>query len=202
MASIILTTEKVISNQQMTRIKLNNTYLELVEGDITQETTDAIVNAANSSLLGGGGVDGAIHRAAGPKLLAETRELGGCKTGHAKISKGYKLPARYVIHAVGPVYQDNSETVAEMLASAYRRSLEIALEYELESIAFPAISTGIYGYPLEEAAPITIQTVADFVLQQNKILLVRFVMYTDAAYEAFADAIHKYAQKQEIDYID
>lgn len=202
MISILYSPEEVISGHHMTQLKVNSTLLELVQGDITQQHTDAIVNAANSSLLGGGGVDGAIHRAAGPELLQETQELGGCATGDAKISKGYKLPARYVIHAVGPIYQYNTPKVAELLASAYRRSLEIAVAYGLESIAFPAISTGIYGYPLDEAAPITITTVGDFVAQQTQLTLVRFVLYTDAAFVAYAEALRHYAEEREIDYGD
>jgi O-acetyl-ADP-ribose deacetylase len=179
---------QAMTTESKTRAKINQTVLELLQGDITREDTDAIVNAANSSLLGGGGVDGAIHRAAGPELLEETRTLGGCETGNAKISRGYRLPARYVIHAVGPVYRRGGES-ARLLASAYRRSLELAGEYKLQSLAFPAISTGIYGYPVEEAAPIALQTTSDYVSQQNTIRLVRFVLFTESVLATFRDTL-------------
>lgn len=138
-----------------------------IKGDITKLAVDAIVNAANSSLLGGGGVDGAIHRAAGPQLVAECQMLHGCKTGEAKITKGYRLPAKYVIHTVGPVWNGGTKREAELLARCYRRSLELAAERSLESIAFPAISTGIYAYPIAEAATIAVRTVREFLKEHT-----------------------------------
>lgn len=135
--------------------------IQVVQGDITKLDCDCIVNAANRSLLGGGGVDGAIHRAAGTELLAECRTLHGCRTGEAKITKGYRLKAKYIIHTVGPIYSGTAEDAAQ-LADCYRNSLDLAKEYELHSIAFPAISTGVYGYPLEDATEIAVKTVAQW----------------------------------------
>jgi O-acetyl-ADP-ribose deacetylase (regulator of RNase III) len=169
--------------------KIHKATLELLQGDITDQDTDAIVNAANRSLLGGGGVDGAIHRAAGPQLLAECRTLGGCQTGDAKITKGYHLKAKHVIHTVGPIYHSEGKKAPELLASCYRRSLELASENKLKSVAFPSISTGAYGYPLEEAAPIALRTVMDYLRSHPEIQLVRFVLFGKEAYHAYEKAL-------------
>ncbi len=173
------------------QVEINDAMLELVEGDITQQDVDAIVNAANSSLLGGGGVDGAIHRAAGSQLLEECRKLGGCPTGDAKITRGYRLKARHVIHAVGPVYQGGRRGEEGLLAGVYRRALELASENHLSSIAFPAISTGVYGYPMEAAARIAFRTVIDFLNEHPEIKLVRFVLFGRTAYEVHAQALER-----------
>lgn len=173
------------------QISINKATLELVQEDITQQGTDAIVNAANPSLLGGGGVDGAIHRGAGPDLLAECRTLGGCETGDAKITKGYNLKAKHVVHTVGPVYRRDGARAAELLASAYCRSLEVAGENGLKSIAFPSISTGAYGYPLHEAAPIALGTVRDYLKDHPEIDLVRFVLFDSKTLAAYEEALKK-----------
>lgn len=143
--------------------KTINSRIEIIQGDITALAVDAIVNAANSSLLGGGGVDGAIHRAAGAELLAECRMLGGCKTGEVKMTRGYRLAARHVIHAVGPVYHGGGHGEAELLASCYVNALRVAMEAELGSVAFPCISTGVYGYPKDEACEVAVSTVMEWV---------------------------------------
>ena len=168
------------------KVEIGDSVLELVQGDITQQNVDAIVNAANESLLGGGGVDGAIHRAAGPELLAECRMLGGCETGSAKITRGYRLPARYVIHAVGPVFRDGKHNEPVLLASAYRASLELASQHHCAAMAFPAISTGVYGYPMEDAARIAFRTIADYLGEHSEIDLVRYVLFDKRAFELHA----------------
>lgn len=179
------------------RVQLGEATLELAQGDITNQDTDAIVNAANSSLLGGGGVDGAIHRTGGPRILAECRPLGGCATGDAKITTGGRLKARYVIHAVGPVYwRKGPERAAELLASAYRRSLEVAAEHDVRSVAFPAISTGAYGYPMDDAALVALQAVIDYLETQEDhgIRLVRFVLYSAQAYQVFQRVLSRLSE--------
>ena len=161
--------------------------LEAVKGDITAETVDAIVNAANESLLGGGGVDGAIHRAAGPELLEACRPLGGCPTGDAKATPGFRLAARWVIHTVGPVWRGGGAGEAELLASCYRRSLEVADELGARSVAFPAISTGVYGYPAEEAATIAVDTLRSATTSVELVRLVAFDDHTMRLYIARLD---------------
>jgi O-acetyl-ADP-ribose deacetylase (regulator of RNase III) len=182
------------------QFQIKQSLLELVQGNIVEQDVDAIVNAANSSLLGGGGVDGAIHHAAGPELLAECRTLGGCPTGEARITKGYRLKARHVIHTVGPVYRtigrvnwdgdaaEDRRPEAELLASAHRSSLQLASQHGIKTIAFPSISTGAYGYPLDEAAPIALRTVKDYLIDHPEIELVRFVLWDGTARVAFERA--------------
>jgi O-acetyl-ADP-ribose deacetylase len=177
------------------RVQVKHTIIELLEGDITKQDVDAIVNAANSSLLGGGGVDGAIHRAAGPELLAETRTLDGCQTGDAKITKGYKLKARHIIHTVGPIYQARDPYVPEQLASAYRRSLEVAEVNGVRTIAFPAISTGAYGYPMGEATPIALKTVIDYITTHDVFECVRFVLFNEPTLDAYVRVLRQLTQQ-------
>ena len=159
--------------------------MKAIQADITTLAVDAIVNAANSSLLGGGGVDGAIHRAAGPDLVAECRLLGGCKTGEAKITKGYRLPAKHVIHTVGPVWRGGNSGEPELLANCYANSMKLAMEHGLTSIAFPSISTGIYGYPIEEAARIAGATVKQFLAESGAPLDVTFCCFSASDLEIY-----------------
>ena len=173
------------------KVKINNSILELVEGDITQEETEAIVNAANSGLRGGGGVDGAIHRAGGPKIMEECRKIGGCPTGNAVITSGGLLKARYVIHAVGPVYHGGEKGEAELLASAYQNSLKRASENSIRSVSFPSLSTGAYGYPFDEAAPVALKTVIEYLKGHDEIRHVRFVLFGPEAYGAYTSALRE-----------
>lgn len=162
------------------------TRISLIRGDITTQPVDAIVNAANTTLLGGGGVDGAIHRAAGPELLVECRALGGCPTGQARITRGYRLPAKYVIHTVGPVYSGGQRGEAELLASCYRESLRLAVQHACNTVAFPAISCGAYGYPLDEAAGISMRATCDFLEGSDLPEHVAWCLFDPQAYDAFA----------------
>lgn len=166
-----------------------NSTIEICKGDITKLKLDVIVNAANTTLLGGGGVDGAIHRAAGPRLLEECKTLNGCKTGEAKITKGYDLSAKYVIHTVGPIWFGGNNNEDELLSNCYSNSLKLAVENKLKTIAFPAISTGVYRFPLERAAKITISTVKDFLNKYDKIDKVIFVCFDDATYQIYNKAL-------------
>jgi O-acetyl-ADP-ribose deacetylase (regulator of RNase III) len=172
-------------------VKINNSTLALAEGDITNESTDAIVNAANTRLAGGAGVDGAIHRAGGPSIMEACRKIGGCPTGQAVITTGGNLRANYVIHTVGPVYQGGNKGEAALLKSAHMESLKLASAKKLKSISFPAISTGVYGYPVNEAAQIALKTAMDYLKEHGDIELVRFVLFGRTTYDIFAEELNK-----------
>lgn len=178
-------------------MRINLAKLSLAEGDITLQAADAIVNAANNSLMGGGGVDGAIHRAGGPSILAECRKIvarqGPLPTGQAVITTGGNLPARFVIHTVGPVWRGGANNEAQLLASAYRESLKLAVQNRLKAVAFPSISTGAYGYPLEPAAKVALQTVIGFLKADSSLEEVRFVLFDSRAFDAYRKALEKEA---------
>jgi len=171
--------------------RFNQTRIELILGDITGENTDAIVNAANSRLAGGAGVDGAIHRAGGPAIMAECRKIGGCPTGQAVITTGGNLRARHVIHAVGPIYRGGGHGEAELLISAYQNSLKLAVKNNLQSISFPAISCGIYGYPLEEAAHLALASSVDFARENTELQLIRHVLFDQRIFDIFTREFSK-----------
>lgn len=179
-------------------ITTNKTKLTLIQGDITEQKTDAIVNAANSSLLGGGGVDGAIHRAGGPDILQECLKIrdkqGGCETGEAVITTGGNLQAKYVIHTVGPVWRGGGSGEPELLANCHRNSLQLAAENGVKTISFPGISTGVYGYPLEKAAPVALETVIGFLRSDDRFEEVVFVLYNEWTYKAYEDALKSLTQ--------
>jgi O-acetyl-ADP-ribose deacetylase (regulator of RNase III) len=175
------------------KVNVQKSILEIVQGDITQQDTEAIGNAANSALAGGGGVDGAIHRAGGPSMMSELRaKYKGCPTGSAVITSGGNLKAKYVIHAVGPRYSGSPKD-PELLSGAYRRSLELCTQNKISSLAFPSISTGIYGYPVEEASRIALKTVTDYLKDHSEIKLVRFVLFDSKTYDVYEEALKKLA---------
>jgi O-acetyl-ADP-ribose deacetylase (regulator of RNase III) len=188
-------TESIQERSPAMNIKIKNATLSLIQGDITRQETDAIVNAANARLAGGAGVDGAIHAAGGPSIMTECRKIGGCPTGQAVITAGGNLKARYVIHTVGPVYQGGGGGEAAQLRSAYLESLKLASARGLKSLAFPAISTGVYAYPMEEAAHIALETVTDYLRQHSDVELVRFVLFSRKMYDVFAAELEKLLQR-------
>jgi len=181
----------------MRELSVGSTRVELRQGDITAQDTEAIVNAANSTLLGGGGVDGAIHRTGGPTILEACKKLGGCTTGDAKLTTAGRLPAKYVVHAVGPVYRDGKHGEAKLLASAYSRSLEVAAAHAVSSIAFPSISTGAYRFPITEAARVALRAVADTLPACPSITLVRFVLFSAADLDVYAQALEELGEVSE-----
>jgi len=180
------------------QVAIGDCTLELAQGDITNQQVDEIVNAANSRLAGGGGVDGAIHRRGGPAIMAETRSRypQGCPTGSAVISGAGRLQAKHVIHAVGPVWRNGARGEAELLAGAYRRSLELAVAHNCQSVAFPSISTGAYGYPVDKAAEVALSTVIDFLKEHHKPALVRFVLFDAATFGAYEAALQRITESQ------
>jgi O-acetyl-ADP-ribose deacetylase (regulator of RNase III) len=175
------------------KTKVESSFLELIQGDITKQHIEAIVNAANKRLATGGGVAGAIHRSAGPELWKECKQLGGCKTGEAKITKGYRLPARYIIHTVGPIYRGN-ERDAQILEACYKNSLKLAVEKGIKTIAFPAISTGAFGYPMKEAAEKALKTTIDFLKKNRKMDLVRFVLYNSKFLKVHEEILKEFSK--------
>lgn len=179
----------IINYPLLKMLDVNNPTILVVQGNIINQNVDAIVNAANNSLLGGGGVDGAIHRAAGSELLAECRNLKGCATGDAKITKGYNLPAQWVIHTVGPIWRGGNQGEDDLLASCYRRCLELSQENQIKSIAFPAISTGIYGFPLDRAAIIAIKEVKTFLEQNNSLEKIVFVCFNQDVFSVYQKVV-------------
>lgn len=166
-----------------------DTKIQIVQGDITKQKVDAIVNAANSTLLGGGGVDGAIHRAGGKEILEQCKEIGGCPTGEARITVGGKMPCNYVIHTVGPIYKDGNNREGELLYNAYYNSLILASEYNIKTIAFPSISTGAYGYPKDEAVDIAIEAILDYIKDNNSIEEITFVLFSNNDYQIYYDKL-------------
>lgn len=178
------------------KVTIGSSTLELVQGDITEQDTEAIANAANSRLAGGGGVDGAIHRAGGPAIMEECRKIGGCPTGHAVLTTGGNLKAKYVIHAVGPIYRGGGGKEADLLKNAYLSCLKIASEKGIKSIAFPSISTGAYGYPIDEASRIALTTCWDYLSKHPEIELVRFVLFGDSNYRAYEKTLQEIQQER------
>ena len=170
--------------------------IELIRGDITRIPVDAIVNAANASLVGGGGVDGAIHDAAGPSLMVELRKYNGCPTGSAVVTGAGRLPAKYVLHAVGPVYHGGDKDEAQLLASCYRKVIELALELGCESMSIPSISTGAYGYPIPEAAEVALSTIAEALPAQGTLSIIKLVQFSEVSDRAYSRLMHKFAAKQ------
>ncbi len=184
------------------RVKVRDKVLELIKGDITEQDTDAIVNAANERLIPGGGVDGAIHRKGGPSIAEEARKIGGCPTGKAVVTGAGNLKAKYVIHAVGPIYIDGKSGEPELLASAYREALLRAEELKLSSVAFPSLSTGAYGYPMIEAAPIALKTIVEFLKTHERPELVRMVLWGDEAFSVYAEALKKLAKEEGLELVE